>query len=97
MITSIRVFCFVCVWSGAGGALRPSVVSASVGGRGRSGVDPTAGSEERERQQDVQGDQRGDAGAAAAQRQQEGGESDTCWPSASSSPPSATSSAILLW
>lgn len=49
-------------------------MSAGAGGRGRSGVDQSAGGEERERKQDVQRDERGHAGAAAAQRQQEGGE-----------------------
>lgn len=60
--------------SGAGGALRPPAVSAVGGGRRRSGVDQSSGGEARERKQDVQGDERGVAGAAAAQRQQEGDE-----------------------
>lgn len=60
--------------SGAGRALCISGVSASVGGRGRFGVHPSAGGEEREGKQNVQRNERGYAGAAAAKRPQEGRE-----------------------
>uniref|UniRef100_A0AAX7SNC5 UBA domain-containing protein n=1 Tax=Astatotilapia calliptera TaxID=8154 RepID=A0AAX7SNC5_ASTCA len=60
--------------AGAGGALRPPAAPARVGGRGRSGVDPSSGGEARQRKPNVQGDERGDAGAAAAARRQEGNE-----------------------
>lgn len=57
---------------GSGSALGPPAVPVPERGGRSSGVHQGPGGEEREEEPDVQGDQRGDAGAAAAQRRQEG-------------------------
>lgn len=66
----IQVFLFVLL--GAGTALCLTAGSAGVGCRRRSGVNQSAGSDQGERKQEIQGHEHGHPGVTAAQRQQEG-------------------------